>query len=161
MRAALFGMDIVGVTHDEFAVTVVVLNGDFDRAVALFLFEIDGLAEENLFIFVHVFHEVQNAALVAELVELGFFFPLVADGNGQSFIQIRQLAQAHFQIFVIENERFENFPVGIERDLCPRNVRLTDDRKRFLRYAAIKNLLINISVLIDFHFQPFGERVDD
>ena len=161
MGAALFGVDVVGVAEDGLAVAVVILDGDLDGAVVLFLFKIDGLFEQRLFVAVEVFHEVQDAALVAEFVELGGRFALVADGDGQPLVEVGELAQAHLQIIVIEDDRLENVAVGIEGDLGARLVGIADDGEGALRHAAVVDLLVDVAVLVYFHFQPFGQGVDD
>ena len=74
MRAAVGLADIVGERENLFGVAVVILNRHFEElVVALLLFEINGLFEQNFFSLVYIFDKVNYAALVTEAVVPLFF----------------------------------------------------------------------------------------
>ena len=160
VRAALFGVDVVGERENGVGVGVVVLHGDLDLAVDILRVEIHDVLENGLFVAVEALHEGDYAAFVAEHFTARRLHPLVRDLDGQPFIEIRKLSQTGLHGVVVEIQRFEYVAVGIERDGRARVLRRPDLGKRTLRHAAVEAYAVELAALPDLRHQPLGERVD-
>ena len=160
VRAAVDGVDVVGVGIDDLVVALVVLKGDLAHRGAVALLKVERLGKERLRAAVELFDELADAALVAEGIRAGLFAAQVGQRDGEPAVQESELFEPHAQMLVLEDRRLENFRVGQEGDLGARLFRLADDGERALRHAAVVDLAVDVAVLIDFRFQPFGKGVD-
>src|SRR5919106_1300259 len=106
---------------------------------------------------IKVLNKRDDAALVAE--DLLFFFSLIFEGDRQSLIEERQLAQPLSQGIEAELQDFENLTVRLERDLRSALLRLTGRGERSQWFATLILLLEHLTVLPDFQLQPFGECI--
>ena len=160
MGAALFGVDVVGEREDGVGVAVVVLHRHLYLAVHIRRVKVDDIVEDGLFVLVQALDEGHYAALVAEhLAALGLD-ARVRDLDGETLVEIRQLAQTGFHGVVVEVQRLEDVAVGIESDGRARRVRVAHHRERSLRHAAVEAYAVKFAALPHFRDQPLGQRVD-
>ena len=86
VRAAVDGVDVVGVGVDDFVVALVVLKGDLAHRSAVALFKIEGLGKERFGAAVELFDELADAALVAEGIGAGLFAAQIGQADGEPAI---------------------------------------------------------------------------
>ena len=160
VRAAVDGIYVIRVRIYHFVVRFVVLNRHFAHRIAVRLFEIQGLREQQLFAgSVQIFHERTDAAFVAERIFLFLPRALIFQRNAKPLVQIRQLAQTDFQRVVHKIGGFENFFIGKKSYFRASFLGIAHHLHAALRHAAVVHLLVNVPVLIYFRFQPFRKRV--
>ncbi len=160
VRAALLGVDVVGVGIDKLAVPVVILYGVLDLAILEYLFAVDDLGEHRFFVAVEVLDEVLDTAVETERIAALSALAVVNELYFESLVEVRDLAETRANGVVGEVYRLEYLVVGEERYLRARLVRLADLGERLHRHAAIVALTVYLAVFIDLDVQPFGKRVD-
>ncbi len=158
MRPAFFRVDVVGERKQILRVAVVVLQRQLENHVGLFDLHINRLMDRRLGL-VEVFDERDDAALVLE--DLFFFFALVLQGDFQALVQERQLAEALRQHVEAELERLEDLPVRLEGHLGAAPLGFAGHLERRVRFPPLIALFEDLTVLPDFEFEPFGERIHD
>ena len=137
----------------------VVLEGQLDDDVVLLGFEIDRPGVEDGLVLVEVLDELDDAALVLELV--GFVDPLVGDRDPDAAVEEGQLPHPLGQDLEIELGRLEDLVVGPERDLGPGLLGLADLLELGQRDAALVALGVDPAVALDLEVEPLGQGVDD
>ena len=110
MSAALFGIDIVGVTENIFLIAVVVLQGNFNHRIFTASVKVNRLVIEFGFLTVEVFDKRFNAAFKVENIFFSFA-AFIGKSNFNAAVQESQFAQSVFQSVVIEIGNGENFIV--------------------------------------------------
>src|SRR5262245_368244 len=100
-----------------------------------------------------------NTALVEEFVF--FLAPLVLDGDFDSSVQKRQLAQSLGKNIEAELDSFEDFAIRLKGDPGPALLGFSNFRQTSLRFAPLVALLINFAVALDLNFQSFRQSIDD
>src|SRR5215510_12934766 len=99
-----------------------------------------------------------NTALVEELVF--FLAPLVLDGDFDSSIQKRQLAQSLRKNVKAKLGGFEDLAIGLKGDPRPALLGFSNFRQTSLRLAPLVALLINSAVALDLDFQSLRQSVN-
>ena len=160
MHAAFHRVDVVHEGVHVLAVAVLVLHGDVHDDPVLLPFEGDDLLIDQVLALVQVLHVLRDAAGVAELHFLLAAGAFVREGDGEAFIEKRQLAHALFQHVVVEIGAFlEDLRVGQEGDGRAGVLRLAHDLHVFGLLAAGEGHLVDVAVPLDLHAGPHGEGV--
>src|SRR5262245_2499696 len=100
-----------------------------------------------------------DATLIEELVF--FLAPLVLDGDFDSSIQKRQLAQSLGENVEAELSSFEDLGIGLKSDPGAALLGVSNFRQASLRLATLVALLINFAVALDLDLQSFRQSIDD
>ena len=159
MRAALFGVYVVGVRVNKLVIAVVILNGVLDFAVLERLFAVNDLGKHGLFVAVKVLHKVLYAAVEPEHVARLSALAVVQKLDLQALVEVRDLAQARAHRIVLKIDRFEYLVVGEERNFGTRLIRPARFGKRLHGHAAVVALTVDLAVLVHLYVQPFRKRV--
>ena len=159
MSSALVGVDVVDEGEDVLAVGGIVLEGQLDNDVVLGAFEEDGPGVEDVLVLVEILDELQDAALVLEII--GFAGTFVGDEDADAAVEEAQLAHALGQDLEAVFARFEDLVVGPERGLGPGLLGLAHLLKLGQRDAALVALDVDAAFRLDLQVQPLGQRVDD
>ena len=159
VRAAVVGVDVVGVAVDALGVAVVPLQGDLDDDAVALAGDVDRLLRQRLLVAVQVLDERDDPALVLEAVLLAV--ALVVERDQDPAVQERQLAQALRERVEAEGRRLEDLRVGLEGDLRPALVGHPGLLEAGLRDAARVGLAVDLVVAPDLHLEQLRERVHD
>ena len=159
VHTALRRVDVVGKGHQRLVIAVVVLHGDLGSAVALRAGEVDDLLVEGRLVPVDKRDEFPDAALVAHGLRLLLAGPGIGDGDPQARVQKRLLPHTGVQRLIVVLQRVEHLAVGLERHRRAGVVRLAHDLHLLGDIAPGEAHLVDFSVLVDLHRQPFAEGV--
>ena len=96
---------------------------------------------------------------VLELVLLAVTF--VVNGDEDTGIEERQLAEALRKSVEAVIDRFENFGIGAEGHLGAAPLGRSSHLEIGQRMAALITLLVNLTVAPDLEVEPLGQRVDN
>src|SRR6476661_1419439 len=110
--APIHGIDVVGEGEDVFGVRVVVLERDLDGVRAFAAFDVDRPVVDDFLLAVQVPHERLESALEVERPLA--VSSLIAEGDPDTFGEIRRFAEPLADGFVIELRRLEHLRVGPE-----------------------------------------------
>ena len=158
VRAALGRVDRVGVGEDLLLVALVVLHRDLDLDAVALALDVDGLRVQRLLVAVEIRDELDDAALVEEIVLLAV--ALVLEDDAQPLVEEGELAQALGERVEVVLENLEDLLVGEERDLRPRPLGLADLLDRGDRFAAAIALLVDMPAAADLDLEPLRQGVD-
>ena len=170
VHAALRGVDVVGKRHDVLAIAAIPLQGHLDLAhlghgrvrIRLAL-NVDGLLKGlgDIFALVEELDEVDDAALVAELLHVGSRLALVGQHDLEVLIEERRLLQTVVQRIEIVDAGLEDLVVGPEGDGSARRLRCAHDLHLLDSLAAREFHLVDAAVAADLYDHALGQGVDD
>ena len=158
MRAALFGIYVVGERDHVFVITVVILHCDFDRNGVVIFAEIKHLTY-RLFIGVQKFDVFGNTAFVQKFVFRFLPRPLVFENDFKTGVKKREIAENTLYGIIVKNRRFENFVIGFESNSRTRFGCIAYDEKPCARNTPVVFLTVVLSVLIYVYRSVFGKSV--
>ena len=168
VHAALGGVDVVRKAHDRLGIRGVPLQGDLDlagavdRSVRLALArQVDGALESvgDLAPFVQELHEVDDAALVAELINARHELALVLEHDLQVLVQKRRLLQAVAQRLVVEDRGLEDLVIRPERRRGAGALSSSHFLHLHRGLAAAELHLVDLAAALDLHDHLLGEGV--
>src|SRR5687768_16748414 len=163
MRPAIHRVDVVGKRIDLLVVTIVVLNGYFYCQNIALLFEIDRLVMENALVLIEVLNKFGDTAAIVELMRAFGIFPLVANGDANTFIKESFFPQSLGKFVEAEFSVIEDSSVRLESDLCSPfaglaggfvSIQLGD------RNAFFILLLKSLAVAPDLQMQLLGKKIN-
>ena len=157
MGAALDRVDVVGEGVHALGVALVPLERDLDLEAVARAVEIDDIGVNRRLRLVQVLDERDDAAFVQELVRL--LITLVVDGDVQTAVQERQLAQPLREDVEAEVHGLEDERVRLEGD--PRAALVRDSRllDRRYRVTALISLGVDLAAAPHLHLERLGERI--
>ena len=165
VHAALGGVDVVGKRHDVLAIAAIPLQGHLDLAhlghgrvrIRLAL-NVDRLLKGlgDIFALVEELNEVDNAALVAELLHVGSRLALVGQHDFKVLIEERRLLQTVVQRIEIVDAGLEDLVVGPEGDGGARRLRCAHDLHLLDGLAAREFHLVDAAVAADLYDHALG-----
>src|SRR6266404_6891225 len=159
MRAAVHRVDGVRKRKNVFAVSIVVLQRDFDFDVPALTFDVDGRIVQRRLAAVQVLDEFADAAGKAKL--RGFFGPLVRERDFQAFVQEGEFAKALRQRVKAIARLIEDGRIRMKCDFRSSFARLARLFQLGGGLALFVGLFPNAAVARDFEFEPVGKRVND
>ena len=161
VRAALGGIDVVGEGQHQLAVAVGVLHGDLGhRGVAASLHVDDLLMQRGLGA-VEMLDELTDAALVVHDLLDRLIVALVAQGDLETCVQKRLLAQTLFEHIVLVDRGFEDLRVSMEADGRAGLALARCIAHFYGRHAALKAHVVLGVTVADLGLEPVGQRVYD
>ena len=157
MGSALDVVYVVRVAEYRFPVSVVILEGDFNRGRVPLPRNVDHLGVKRLSVLVELLNESDDSSLVEKL--LGSVCPLVVKRDPEALVEKGELPYPVGQYVVIELGDLEYPGIGLEMNLGP----------AFFRFPGVLEILEGLSLLVflvpDLPFSPdlyreaFGKRV--
>src|SRR6185369_397098 len=160
MRATIDRVDVVGERIYLLVVTIVVLNGHFDRERVSNLLKIDWLVVQDAAALVQVFDELSDTATIVKLVRLLSLFALIFDRDPNSFVEKSFFAQALRKFFKTEFRSVEDFGVRLEGNLGAAFTSLAGLLQALNRNSAHIVLFVSQSIAPDFQMQLFRKKVN-
>ena len=170
VHAALDGADVVGKGDHALGVGGVPLDGHLDLAGLLYrgallgrAGQVDGILEAigHSLALVQELDEVDDAAGVAELLDLGLHRTLVAQDDLEVLVEERRLLQAVVQDVEVIDGGLEDLVVRPEGDGGAGRTGGADLAHLLSGLAAGELHLIDLAVATDLDVHLLGERVDD
>ena len=157
MRAAVHGIDRVRKSKHVFAVTIVVLQRNFDLHIAALSFNVNRRIVQCGLAAIQMLHEFRDTAREAEL--RAFLRALVGQRNLQPFVQERVLPQARRERVVAVDRLVKDAGIGMKshfRSGLARFAGLFQLRGGLAFFVA---LLPHRAVARNLQLQPIGKRV--
>ena len=158
VRAAVHRVHVVHKREQAFVVAFVVTEGDFERNTLRFFLEVDGLVVQRFLVAVHVFDECRDAAGEMEFVGTNLF-ALVAQGDGQAFVEKGQFAETRTQRVEVVNRVREDRVVGLEKHAGALFVRRALELARCHGNTLFEGLDELAAIAPDSHFLLRGQCV--
>ncbi len=121
--------------------------------------QIDGLLVHHLFVLVDHLHELDDPALVVELLLPAV--PQVLEKDGRVLVEERQVAQPAHQYLIVEAGVREDLRVGLEGDGCAGAFRLPDHLQGDDDVAPLEADVEILALVPHPHVQPCGQAVHD
>ncbi len=154
------GVDVVHEGEGVLVVAVLVLQGDIDIDIVAGGREMHRLGVERLLVAVEILHELDQTALVEELLHLGSLLALVGQHDPDAAVEEGELAEPLRQGVPRVFQHRENLRVGLEGHRGAGAGRHPDHAQLLGGVAADKRHLVARAGAIDRDRQLFGEGVD-
>ncbi len=167
MRAAVCCMNVVCKCQDKLVIAVVVLHGNFRRGGVIRCnrrkINHVGVNYLNCFFLVNVFYKASNTACINKIVFTWVFrISFVGQDNAHPCVEKRLFTQTGLQGFIVIFRCFlKDLRIGLKTDTSACFFGCAADFQFCDGLATLKALKINIAVLVNFDFEPFGKRIDN
>ena len=162
MGTAVRGVHVVGKGQDQLVEAVVVLHGHLGDDVVLLALQVDDLGMQHgvVPLFLQVFHEAGDAALVVHAFPHHLVAPFVGKGDTHARVQEGFLPQADQQSFiVIDGGLGEHNRVRLEAHGGAGGGSGAQLFQRCIGHATLEPLVVFIAILADDDLQPLTQGV--
>ena len=154
MCSTFFGVDVVGIGMNHFAISIVILETNFNFAVTELFMKVNWFWKQRFFVFVEIINKLNNSAL--KLKNFGFFltWTLVFKFDNKTFVKEGNFSESCSHCFVVEVECLKNFVIRHKCDHCATIICFFELFEFKLRNSAFEFLIVVYSVLENINLEP-------